>query len=151
VTEPGDFDSPLVDVVMMLADAAQVADGKLFILGGGVQVLAAQPQPVALGLLIYVPWDRADLSHEWKLELLDEDGIPVLHNDMPVIVAGQFEAGRPDGWPPGKALLVPLAINFSALPVRPGQSYTWRFVVNDTTEPTWRVSFSVNPPPQVTT
>jgi hypothetical protein len=151
VTNADDFDSPLVDVVMLLADSAQVADGKLYVLGGGVQVLGPQPQPVALGLLIYVPWDRANIAHDWKLELLDEDGIPVLHNDLPVIVAGQFEAGRPAGWPPGRPLLVPLAINFSALPVEAGRSYTWRFVVDDSTEPNWRVSFSINPPPQVDT
>lgn len=144
-----DFESPLVDVVMLLADSAQVADGKLYVLGGGVQVLGPQPQPVALGLLIYVPWDRANLAHDWKLELLDEDGIPVMHNEVPVIVAGQFEAGRPAGWPPGRPLLVPLAINFSALPVEAGRSYTWRFVVDDSTEPGWRVSFSINPAPTV--
>jgi hypothetical protein len=149
MSSAGEFDSPLVDVVMLLADSAQVADGKLYVLGGGVQVLGPQPQPVALGLLIYVPWDRANIAHDWKLELLDQDGIPVLHNEMPVIVAGQFEAGRPAGWPPGRPLLVPLAINFSALPVIAGYSYTWRFVVDDSTEPGWRVSFSVNPPPQV--
>ena len=81
-----EFDGPLVDAVMMLADAAQVADGKLYVLGAGIQVLGPQPQPAALGLLIHVPWDRANISHDWKIELLDEDGIPVLHNDMPVIV-----------------------------------------------------------------
>jgi hypothetical protein len=151
VSTTDDFDAPLVDVVMMLADAAQVADGKLYVLGAGVQVLGPQPQPAALGLLIYVPWDRANIAHEWKIELLDEDGIPVLHNDMPVIVAGQFEAGRPPGWPSGTPLLVPLAINFSALPVQPTKRYTWRLAVNDQTEPGWRVSFSVSPPPQVST
>jgi hypothetical protein len=151
VSDNDDFDAPLVDAVMLLADSAQVADGKLYVLGAGIQVVGPQPQPAALGLLIHVPWDRANTTHDWKIELLDEDGLPVLHNDMPVIVAGQFEAGRPAGWPAGTPLLVPLAINFSALPVQPGRRYTWRLAVNDTTEPSWRVSFSVSPPPQVST
>ena len=143
-----DFDSPLVDVVMLLADSAQVADGKLYVLGGGVQVLGPQPQPVALGLLIYVPWDRANIAHDWKLELLDEDGIPVLHNEMPVIVAGQFEAGRPVGWPPGRPLLVPLAINFRRYRSNPATAT--RGVSWSTTEPNpAQVSFSINPPPQI--
>jgi hypothetical protein len=145
-----DFETPTVDVVMLLADSAQVADGKLYLLGGGLQLIGPQPQPVGLGLLIYVPCDRANIKHEWKLELLDEDGVPVLHNDMPVIVAGQFEAGRPPGWQPGTPMLVPLAINFSALPVQPGRRYSWRLAVDDTSEPNWQVSFSVNPPATAT-
>jgi hypothetical protein len=145
-----EFDTAPVQVVMLLADAAQVADGKLYLLGGGVQMIGPQPQPVALGLLIHVPWDRSNVKHDWKLELLDEDGVPVLHNEVPVVVAGQFEAGRPAGWPPGTPLLVPLAINFSALPVQPGRRYSWRLAVDDTTEPDWQVSFSVKPPPTVT-
>lgn len=146
-----EFDEPLVDVTMLLADSAQVADGKLYILGAGLQAIGPQPQPVAIALLIQVPWDRANLQHDWKLELLDEDGMPVIHNDLPVIVAGQFEAGRPVGWPAGTPLAVPLAINFSALPGTPGRRYTWRFVVNDTSELPWQVSFAINPAPATTT
>lgn len=141
------YGSPIVEVTMLMADAAQVADGKLFVLGGGLQLLPARPQPVAIALLLKVPWDRANLPHEWKLELLDEDGMPVFANDRPVLVAGQFEAGRPAGWPPGTPLQVPLAINFSAVPVRPGGAYTWRLAVDDTSEPSWRVGFRVAPAP----
>lgn len=141
-----EFDGPDFEVVMLLADSAQVADGKLYVLGGGLQAIGPHPQPVGIGLLIYVPWDRSNMKHDWKIELLDEDGIPVLHNDLPVIVAGQFEAGRPPGSQPGTPLLVPLAINFSALPVKPGQRFSWRLAINDTTEPNWQVSFRVQPP-----
>lgn len=140
-----DLDGPLLDVVMLLADSAQVADGKLFLLGGGLQVIGPRPQAVALALVIHVPWDRANMSHGWKLELLSEDGVPVLHQDVPVVVQGNFEAGRPAGWTPGTPLLVPLAINFSALPVQPGHRYTWRLAVNENSEPRWQVSFAVRP------
>lgn len=132
---------------MLLADAAQVADDKLFVLGGGLQLLPPHPRPVAIAMLLKVPWDRANLPHEWKLELLDEDGMPVLANDRPVLVAGQFEAGRPAGWPPGTPLQVPLVINFAALPVRPGGAYSWRLAIDDTSEPSWRVGFRVAPAP----
>lgn len=142
-----DFEEPLVDVTLLLADSAQVADRKLYTLGAGLQMIGSAPQPVAVAVLISVPWDRTDISHEWKLELLDADGMPAFHNDRPVLVAGQFETGRPEGWYPGTPVFVPIAVNFSALPVQAGQRYTFRFAVNDTTEPHWHVSFGVGPAP----
>lgn len=135
--------SAIAQVTMLLADSAQVADGKLFVLGGGLAHVGPQPQPIALALLIEVPWDRANIQHDWKLELLDEDGAPVLHDDLPVLVGGTFEAGRPAGQTPGSALGVPLAINFSALPVKANRSYLWRLAINDSSEPDWQRRFSV--------
>jgi hypothetical protein len=148
MTDP-EFDEPIVEVTMLLADAAQVADGKLYVLGGGLQAIGPKPQATALVLLIHVPWDRTNLRHDWQLELLDEDGVPVLHQDRPVIVGGQFEAGRPPGAAPGTSLPVPLAINFTALPVTAGRSYSWRLAVNGTSEPQWRTVFRVDPAPVV--
>lgn len=150
MTARDEFDEPLVEATIMLADSAQVADGKLYVLGAGLQMIGHRPQPVAVAMLISLPWDRTNISHEWKLELLDEDGMPVLHNDLPVLVSGQFEAGRPVGWQPGTPISVPLAVNFSALPVAPEHRYTFRFAVNDTSEPAWRVSFGVRPVPPLT-
>ena len=146
MTSIDDDISALAQVTMLLADSAQVADGKLFVLGGGLANIGPQPQPVALALLIEVPWDRANIQHDWKLELLDEDGGPVLHDGLPVLVGGTFEAGRPAGQTPGTALGVPLAINFSALPVDPDKSYLWRLAIDDTSEPDWQRRFSVRSP-----
>jgi hypothetical protein len=73
--------------------------------------------------------------------------MPVLANEMPVLVGGQFEAGRPAGHTPGSPLAVPLAINFSALPVAPGRTYLWRLAINDTSEPDWSIRFTVRPVP----
>lgn len=140
-----EFDVPVVDAILLLADSAQVAEGKLFVLGGGLAAIGPQPQPVALALLIQVPWDRANLPHNWSVELLDEDGVPVLHDDVPVMVSGQFEAGRPAGLQPGTPLPVPIAINFSALPVAPGHRFLWRLAVDGTSEPAWQVGFAVRP------
>ena len=140
-----DFDDALVGVTLMLADSAQVADGRLFILGGGLTETGPGPQPMAIAMLLDVPWDRANINHDWKFELLDEDGMPVMAGDMPVLVGGQFEAGRPPGAPPGAPLGVPLAINFSALPVEGGRSYQWRLAIDGTTEPDWHVRFLARP------
>lgn len=141
------FNEPLVGVTVLIADSAQVADAKLYMLGAGVQLIGPRPQPVAVAVLISVPWDRMGIQHDWHLELLDEDGMPVIHNDRPVMVSGQFEAHRPEGWQPGTPMSVPLAVNFSALPVQPDHRYMFRFAVNDTSEPAWSVSFGVRPAP----
>jgi hypothetical protein len=141
------FNEPLVGVTMLMADAAQVADGRLFILGGGLSEIGPNPQPLAIALLIAVPWDRANISHEWKIELVDEDGSAVLWDDRPVLVGGNFEAGRPAGAQPGTELKVPMAINFAALPIETGKRYEWRLSVNNTRGPSWVLRFSVRAAP----
>ncbi len=140
-----DLPPPPVDVTMMLADSAQVADGKLFILGGGLGVIGPRPQPLGIALHIRVPWDRANVGHEWRLELLDEDGRPVTANEKPIIVGGRFEAGRPAGLKPGTPLSVPLAINFATLPLTPGNSYTWQLSIDGKTAPDWHAGVFVRP------
>lgn len=143
------FDEPLVGVTILIADSAQVADSKLYMLGAGLQLIGPRPQPIAVAVLISVPWDRMGIQHDWHLELLDEDGIPVMHNDMPVMVSGQFEAHRPEGWQPGTPMSVPISVNFSALPVQPDHRYMFRFAVNGTSEQNWSISFGVRPAPTV--
>jgi hypothetical protein len=140
-----DFDEPFLNATLLLADSAQVADGRLFILGGGLGEVGPGPQPMAIAMLLEVPWDQANAAHDWKFELLDEDGTPVLYDDQPILVGGQFEAGRPDGLTPGTPIPVPLAINFTALPVEPGRRYVWRLAIDDTSEPDWALSFRVRP------
>jgi hypothetical protein len=137
------LEPPDVGVTMLLADAAQVAEGKLFVLGGGLTAVGPRPQPLAIALLLSVPWDRANISHHWSLELLDEDGHPVPSAEDPLAVRGRFEAGRPAGLQPGSPLAVPLAINFATLPVRPGSSYIWQLLIEDRTRPEWRTRFHV--------
>jgi len=138
-----DLDDALVGVTLLLADSAQVADGRLFILGGGLTEVGPAPQPMAIAMLLEVPWDRTNINHDWKFELLDEDGMPVMFDDQPVLVGGQFEAGRAAGLAPGSSIMVPMAINFSALPIAPGTRYVWRLAINDTSEPSWVLAFRV--------
>ena len=72
-----DIEHPTYRVTLLMADSAQVADRKLYILGGGITILPARPTPVAIAMIIQCPWDQANLRHSWKLELLDEDFSPV--------------------------------------------------------------------------
>jgi len=134
---------------MLLAESAQVADSKLFILGGGIALIAATPSPLAVAMKIDVPWDRADRRHEWTLELLDADGTPVLMGDRPVIVSGTFEVGRSEQLQPGTPLPMPLAVNFSGLVLAAGQRFAWRLVIDGDTEPDWQAAFTVGPEPTI--
>ncbi|ADP78982.1 hypothetical protein FraEuI1c_0908 [Pseudofrankia inefficax] len=77
--------SSSVKLTMILCDAAQVAGGKLYILGGGWNLIGPSPAPSALGILIALPWDRANAPCTLRLKLHDQDGAPAI----------QPRAGRP--------------------------------------------------------
>ena len=98
---------------MLLADFAQVSDGKLTVVGGGWSLTGPEPVPFGIAILIRVPWDQANQRHVMRLELLDADGQPVemeteegqqqvvFFDDVP------FEVGRPAGLKPGTPLDCP--------------------------------------------
>jgi hypothetical protein len=143
VTE--DLDPRGVEATIMLADSAQVADGKLFILGGGIHTIGPRPQPVAVAVRLEFPWDQGDRVHDWKLEVLDEDGMPVMMGERPLLVGGRLDLRRPEGWEAGSPLPVPLAVNFGALPVQPGNSYVLRLSVDETSDAGWDARLRVRP------
>jgi hypothetical protein len=95
---------------LILADAAQVVDGKLYLLGGGWDRLQVAALPaghmlgVAVGVL--VPWTEANSGRTLTLTIADEDGGLVL---PPVTV--RVEVGRPAWLPAGAEQRVVLAFN----------------------------------------
>lgn len=135
---------------LLLADFAQVAEGKLNIIGGGWTVIGPQPAPSAIALLVEVPWDQANRQHRMRLELVDADGAPAVvtgpdDSEHPILFESSFEVGRPAGLKPGTPLGVPLAINFGPHPLEPGRRYEWRLSINDETDEDWRLAFEVRP------
>ena len=134
---------------MMLADFAQVADGKLTVVGGGWSLTGPELVPFGIALLIQVPWDRANLRHVMRLELLDADGQPVSVDvdeggEQPVVFFDDlpFEVGRPPGLKPGTCLDFPVAVNSAPLPLDPG-TYEWRLTIDAQADPDWRLPFTV--------
>ena len=109
---------------MLLCDAAQVADGKLYILGGGWSITGPDPVPSAIALKLEVDWHEADISHHWELFLEDADGRPVLvdtpEGAQPVEVRGEFTVAKPPAIPEGAPIDVALAVNLGPIPLRPG-------------------------------
>ena len=134
-------------VTLLLADSAQAVEGKLYVLGGGWSITGPTPSGMALAIKIDVPWDRANIKHDFVLELVDGDGAPVLvpqgpeGEPQPIQISAQFEAGRPAGLRAGTPLDVAMAINFTPLPLSPGERYEWRFTIGGFDD-VWSVAFS---------
>jgi hypothetical protein len=134
-------------VTMILADYAQVADGKLTIVGGGWSVTGPLPTPFAIALLFEVPWDQANVKHRFRLDLVDSDGHMVFmpaaeESEDPVALEGEFETGRPRAHTPGTTLSVPIAFNLPGPPIPPGGRYEWRLTVNGESDENWNLPFS---------
>ena len=140
-------------VTMMLADHAQVAEGKLFISGGGWSLSGPGPVTCGVALLFHIPWERTNRKTTFKLGLIDADGHSVTQQgpigEQPIEVSGQFEVGRPAGVPPGTEINVPITINTVALQLSPGKQFTWVLEVDGHADDDWRLSFATRSlPPQ---
>lgn len=134
---------------MLLADAAQVVGGKLYILGGGWNVTGPDPIPFAIAMLIYIPWDQTNRRIEWRLKLLTEDGqvvqVATPMGNRPIEMTGGFEVGRPPGVKPGTTQTVPLAINVGPLPLQAGRRYVWALNLDGVEKEDWTLVFDTRP------
>ncbi len=128
----------------MICDHAEVADGKLFINGGGWGLISpTASSATALAILAHVGWDETNTQRLLEVDLLDEDGLAVSQTypegPRPVHVEVKFEVGRPPGTTAGSEINVPLALNFPPLALLPSTRYEWRVEVDHETVDT--VSF----------
>ncbi len=121
---------------VLLCDHAQEVGGKLYILGGGWSIYRGTPVTMALAVKIAVPWDAANVQHDFSARLVTEDGGPPLLTTAgaqgvatPIEFQGRFEAGRPPGLPPGSDLDAPFAVNIAGLPLPPGR-YEWLVAID---------------------
>jgi hypothetical protein len=149
----GPITSLSVKVTMMLCDAAQVSDGKLYILGGGWSMTGPDPVPSAVALKIDVDWHEAEASHHWELFLEDADGQPVMmetaDGTQPVEVRGEFTVSQPQGIPEGSPIDVALAVNLGPIPLAPGTRFAWRLTIDGESLPGASLGFTTRPrPPQ---
>jgi len=136
---------------MLLCDAAQVADGKLYVLGGGWSLVGPDPVPSAVAVKVDVDWHEAGIDHHWELFLEDADGRPVLIDTpdgaQPLEVRGDFKVAQPHGVPEGAPIDVPFAVNFGPIPLEPAKRYTWRLTIDGEALPGASLGFSTRPRP----
>jgi len=135
---------------LLLCDHAEEVAGKLYVLGGGWSIYRGTPVNMGLAVKIAVPWESANVPHDFVARLVTEDGTdPVLPDaggglsPSPVMVEGRFEAGRPAGLAPGSDLDAPFAFNITGLPLAPGR-YEWQVTIDAVVVD--RVAFTVMPP-----
>jgi hypothetical protein len=136
----------------MLADAASVPDGKLYMLGGGWSTIVAGA-PFAVCGKVDIPWHLATQHHQLRMELVDGDGNPVLvpqgEGDEPRPIVIETPPFRPSIAPHVKAgayIDWPFAVTIGpGLPLEPGAIYEWRFAVDGHSEEAWTLPFTTAP------
>jgi len=138
-----------MNVTMLLADSAQVADGKLYILGGGWSVTGPEPVPSAVAIKVAVDWHEFNSPHHWELILENADGKLVQfetpEGTQTIEVRGDFSTSTPDDVPQGTPVDVPIAVNFGPIPLAPASRFTWRLVIDGESLPGASVSFTTRP------
>jgi hypothetical protein len=130
----------------MLADAAIVADGKLFIHGGGWDnmFVAAVPSvhpSLAVVLVIEVQWSETHVERTLEISLYDEDDQPV-----GVSAFGNFNVGHPPGVTHGSPIVQPLALTFPGITFQKVGQYHFQVKVSD--DELERIRFGVRMAPQ---
>ncbi|RNM16319.1 DUF6941 family protein [Nocardioides pocheonensis] len=139
--------------VLLLADAAEVTNGKVSSLGAGWSVTATPTPPMALVAVIDVPWDQTNQKHQLVIELRDADGravsfqrgpegqpLPALH------VEAEFEVGRPPGVPAGTPMRHQLAIALAGgVPLAAGEKYEFHLTIDGEDMDSWLATFLVRP------
>ncbi len=97
---------------LILADAAQVVGGKLYLLGGGwnrytVNTGFPTPHSMAIAMAMKVPWNETNERRAFEIEVATDDGKTVGK------AGGQFEVGRPAGIPPGSDQRAQMAVTMN--------------------------------------
>lgn len=135
-----------MDATLVLCDHAEAVNGKLYINGGGWNLLFAPDVPVnfTLAVLVEVPWDQTNVRHTLVAELLTADGDPVKIEDNAIRLEGGFEIGRPPGLKAGMTLNAPMALAIQGIALAAG-GYEWRLFVD--AEQVARKPFRVMLPP----
>ena len=116
--------------IAILADYVEVINGKLYIMGGGVENIFAGTVPTkhpSLGIAFRLSLSPAELgrTHELEILLVNADGGRI------ATVKAKIQAERPvqgtGGWP----VSVPLAINFAQIEFSALGGYQFELMVNN--------------------
>lgn len=98
---------------LMLADHSEAINGKLYMTGGGWNILRLPELPqewgfhIALGL--DVGWDETNQQHDLLVGIHDPDGVELGEG-----LSIEFETGRPTGMPPGQDQRLVMSIGTQA-------------------------------------
>ena len=115
----------------MLADAAQVQSGKLYVLGGGFDTISVRKLPathrsVSLAMVAEVGPDERQQDLELVVQLVDEDG-----GELGVMAKGKLRVGAPPNLPPGSASIVPIVSPFHNVTFPEAKGYAFVVTMNE--------------------
>lgn len=127
--------------VAMLADSAQVAGGKLYVLGGAFDTINARAFPAlvrSLSVVLVAEVEPSERNRDLAIaiRLVDEDGTSV-----GVESKGTMRVGAPSSLPAGAASLVPLVGSF--LGVRFAHPGGYVFMIEHEGKELGRITFRV--------
>jgi hypothetical protein len=116
----------------MLADAAQVQSGKLFVLGGGFDTISVRKLPathrsLSLAMVAEVGPDERQQDLELLVQLVDEDG-----TEVGVTAKGKLRVGAPPNLPPGSSSIVPIVSPFHNVTFPEAKGYAFVISMNKT-------------------
>lgn len=136
---------PSVDI-SLLADSVQASRGKLFVLGGGWDVLTVRSLParhpsMGIGLRVRVPWGWPDDSVRMEVELQDEDGQAVL----PGKLAAGVPVKRPSHLREGQDLTVVRALTFTNIIIKRAGAYSFVISLDGDVKERLRFQVRVHP------
>lgn len=135
---------------MLLAEAAQVAEGKLNVLGAGWTEISVGPGPMAVAILLEFSAAEANGQHHFELFLTDGEHQPVFTDSpsgrVPIEVRGDASVALPEGYDTRIPVPWPIAVNVPGLPLEPNTAYQWNLVVDGQTEAWWVLPFRTRPP-----
>lgn len=124
---------------LILADAAEVLGGKLYLMGGGwdnltiSQSLPSERQ-MAIAASFRIPWHETNQRHTVEIEVASEDGAIL------AVINGQLEVGRPPGVKQGQDQRSQVAFGLNA---KFGALGTYVIVARVEGEEQGRVPFNV--------
>lgn len=128
----GDLNRPTIDFII-LADRAEVLNGKLYMMGGGWERLNvrdfAQPQTIGCALGVIVPWNATNQRHSLTLRIETEDRAEVAGSH----VEAAFTTGRPALLEDAQPQRVTFAVGRTLILPGPGQ-YRVVVTLNDDQE-----------------
>ena|SRR5215211_5515696 len=129
---------------IILADHAEVINGKLYTMGGGWETLTVNalpaPQHFAIAASYLVSWNETNQRHTVTIELMDEDGKSFVRVD------GELEVGRPPGIPLGHTQRLMLAVGVQHTFDKLG---TYAIVSRIEEQESRKIAFRVVPGPQL--
>ncbi|MBA2427435.1 MAG: hypothetical protein H0V60_10210 [Actinobacteria bacterium] len=153
-----------MEVEAFLADSVVAAESKLFVQGGGWNIIHTATLPtqhprIGIGMIVRIPYTATNQPHQFELRLEDEDGnqialgkhspgtAPEGEDETISQIDGEFNVGRPAGIFPGDEQFLPFAINLDGLRFEKVGAY--RFVLKVDGSEVKTLPFRINQVPQV--